>query len=72
MSRKGPSLTPLPARTDNAVAEVSLLPGVPVSRKFRDLREYIAFLEARGDLRRVSTPVSPHLEITEITACSCI
>ena len=38
-----------------------------MSRKFRDLREYIAFLEARGDLRRVSTPVSAHLEITEIT-----
>ncbi|MDE2802685.1 MAG: UbiD family decarboxylase, partial [Chloroflexota bacterium] len=35
-------------------------------RKFRDLREYIAFLEASGDLRRVSTPVSAHLEITEI------
>ena len=34
--------------------------------KFRDLREYIAFLESRGDLRRVSTPVSAHLEITEI------
>ena len=37
-----------------------------MSGKFRDLREYIAFLEGRGDLRRVSTPVSAYLEMTEI------
>lgn len=34
--------------------------------KFKDLREYIAFLEQKGDLRRVSTPVNFELEITEI------
>ena len=33
---------------------------------YRDLREFIAFLESKGDLRRVSAPVSPELEITEI------
>ena len=34
--------------------------------KFKDLREYIRFLESKGDLRRISTPVSHELEITEI------
>ena len=34
--------------------------------KYRDLREFIGQLEARGELRRVSPPVDPHLEITEI------
>ena len=34
--------------------------------KFKDLREYIAFLEQKGDLHRVSTPVNFELEITEI------
>jgi len=33
---------------------------------YRDLREFIAQLEARGELRRVRAPVSPRLEITEI------
>ncbi len=33
---------------------------------FRDLREFIAFLEEKGQLRRISTPVSCDLEITEI------
>ncbi|MFZ1060995.1 MAG: menaquinone biosynthesis decarboxylase [Candidatus Rokuibacteriota bacterium] len=32
-----------------------------------DLREFIAHLEARGELRRVTTPVSRDLEISEIT-----
>jgi 4-hydroxy-3-polyprenylbenzoate decarboxylase len=35
--------------------------------KFKDLREYIAFLETKGELRRITTPVSTELEITEIT-----
>src|SRR5690554_4870948 len=35
--------------------------------KYRDLREFIDFLEQRGDLRRISTEVDPHLEITEIS-----
>ena len=33
---------------------------------FRDLREFIAFLEQKGELCRVSTSVDPRLEITEI------
>jgi hypothetical protein len=32
-----------------------------------DLREFITLLEESGDLVRIDTPVSPHLEITEIT-----
>src|SRR5690606_13386582 len=34
--------------------------------QYRDLREFIAALEQRGQLRRVSVPVSPQLEMTEI------
>jgi 4-hydroxy-3-polyprenylbenzoate decarboxylase len=34
---------------------------------FQDLREFIQLLEKRGQLRRVTAPVSPELEITEIT-----
>ena len=33
---------------------------------FKDLREFIHFLEEKGDLRRISSPVSHELEITEI------
>ena len=33
---------------------------------FRDLREYMAFLEKRGELRRIRAEVSRELEITEI------
>ena len=33
---------------------------------YRDLREFIAQLEARGELKRVRAGVSPRLEITEI------
>jgi len=33
---------------------------------YRDLREFIAQLEQSGDLRRVSEPVSPHLEMTAL------
>ena len=33
---------------------------------YRDLREFIAFLESKGDLQRISAPVSTELEITEI------
>jgi 4-hydroxy-3-polyprenylbenzoate decarboxylase len=33
---------------------------------YRDLREFIAQLEARGELKRVRVPVSPRLEVTEI------
>ncbi len=34
--------------------------------KYRDLRDFIAQLEKNGELRRVSHPVSTHLEMTEI------
>ena len=34
---------------------------------FSDLREFIDFLEEKGDLRRITEPVSRDLEITEIT-----
>jgi len=33
---------------------------------YRDLREFVAQLEARGELRRIAVPVSPRLEMTEI------
>jgi 4-hydroxy-3-polyprenylbenzoate decarboxylase len=34
---------------------------------FQNLRDFIKLLEQRGQLIRISTPVSAHLEITEIT-----
>ena len=34
--------------------------------KHADLREFIAFLEQRGELRRITQPVNPVLEMTEI------
>ena len=36
-------------------------------RTFADLREFISFLEDRGELKRIDAPVSPELEITEIS-----
>jgi 4-hydroxy-3-polyprenylbenzoate decarboxylase len=33
---------------------------------YADLRQFIAQLEAEGELKRIATPVSPRLEITEI------
>ena len=36
------------------------------SMKYRDLREFIALLDARGELKRVATAVDPRLEMTEI------
>ncbi|MFN2646372.1 MAG: 4-hydroxy-3-polyprenylbenzoate decarboxylase [Burkholderiales bacterium] len=33
---------------------------------YRDLRDFIAQLEARGELKRIAVPVSPRLELTEI------
>lgn len=35
--------------------------------KYKDLREFIAMLEAQGKLKRIAAPVSPYLEITEIS-----
>ncbi|MBH98128.1 MAG: 4-hydroxy-3-polyprenylbenzoate decarboxylase [Rhodospirillaceae bacterium] len=34
--------------------------------RYVDLRDFLRQLEANGELRRISTAVSPHLEITEI------
>ncbi|MDP6452235.1 MAG: UbiD family decarboxylase, partial [SAR202 cluster bacterium] len=34
---------------------------------FKDIREFIEFLDDRGDLKRVATQVDTELEITEIT-----
>ncbi|RUR39546.1 4-hydroxy-3-polyprenylbenzoate decarboxylase [Vreelandella populi] len=34
--------------------------------KYNDLREFIAALEARGELKRIQAEVDPYLEITEI------
>ena len=34
--------------------------------KYSDLREFIAQLEAKGDLKRVRAEVSPRLEMTEV------
>lgn len=33
---------------------------------YKNLREFITFLEDKGELRRITAPVSPRLEITEI------
>lgn len=35
--------------------------------KYRDLRDFIAQLEQRGDLKRIAAPVSTKLEMTEIS-----
>ncbi len=34
--------------------------------KYKDLREFIAFLEKHGELKRISVEVDPNLEMTEI------
>lgn len=34
---------------------------------FKDLRDFIALLESKGELRRITTEVDPYLEIGEIT-----
>jgi 4-hydroxy-3-polyprenylbenzoate decarboxylase len=34
--------------------------------KYRDLRDFIRSLEQRGELRRITEPVSPHLEMTAL------
>ncbi|HRY30264.1 MAG TPA: UbiD family decarboxylase, partial [Elusimicrobiota bacterium] len=38
---------------------------------FKDLPEFVRFLESKGELRRVRAPVDPELEITEI-ACRVV
>jgi 4-hydroxy-3-polyprenylbenzoate decarboxylase len=34
--------------------------------KYHDLRDFIKQLEKQGELKRVTVPVSPYLEMTEI------
>ncbi|HSX88657.1 MAG TPA: 3-octaprenyl-4-hydroxybenzoate decarboxylase, partial [Pseudomonas sp.] len=34
--------------------------------QYRDLRDFIRGLEQRGELKRIQTPISPVLEMTEI------
>ena len=34
--------------------------------KYRDLRDFITQLEQRGELKRITVPVDPNLEMTEI------
>ena len=34
--------------------------------KYKDLREFLAQLESKGELKRITTEVSPYLEMTEI------
>lgn len=34
--------------------------------KYHDLRDFLTLLEQQGELKRISLPVAPHLEITEI------
>ncbi len=34
--------------------------------KYRDLRDFISQLEQLGELKRITVPVDPNLEMTEI------
>jgi 4-hydroxy-3-polyprenylbenzoate decarboxylase len=34
---------------------------------YKDLRDFLDFLEKRGELKRITTPVDPNLEMTEIS-----
>jgi 4-hydroxy-3-polyprenylbenzoate decarboxylase len=47
-------------------ATVDSLPSGLPNMKYRDLRDFISGLESIGQLKRIQTPVSPNLEITEI------
>ena len=35
---------------------------------YKDLREFVRFLDRKGELRRVKSPVSSELEVTEIAS----
>ena len=37
-----------------------------MTMKYKDLRDFIASLEQQGELKRITTEVDPHLEMTEI------
>ena len=34
--------------------------------KYTDLRDFLSQLQAKDELKRISVPVSPHLEMTEV------
>ena len=34
--------------------------------KYNELRDFLTLLEQQGELKRITLPVDPHLEITEI------
>jgi 4-hydroxy-3-polyprenylbenzoate decarboxylase len=34
--------------------------------KYKDLRDFLAKLESQGELKRITTEIDPHLEMTEI------
>ena len=34
--------------------------------KYKDLRDVLANLESQGELKRITTEIDPHLEMTEI------
>ncbi|MGS9179531.1 3-octaprenyl-4-hydroxybenzoate decarboxylase, partial [Salmonella enterica subsp. enterica serovar Infantis] len=36
------------------------------ARKSHDLRDFLTLREQQGELKRITLPVAPHLEITEI------
>ena len=38
-----------------------------MSQRYADLRDFIRQLEADGDLKRIAQPVSPRLEMTEVS-----
>ncbi|TRZ88822.1 MAG: menaquinone biosynthesis decarboxylase, partial [Methanosarcinales archaeon] len=38
---------------------------------YKNLQEFILLLEKEGELKRVTEPISPYLEITEITDRVC-
>ena len=37
-----------------------------MTARYKDLRDFVSALEARGELKRVRKEVDPHLEMTEI------
>jgi len=43
-----------------------LRPSLAYAMKYKDLRDFIEMLEKRGQLKRISQPVDPKLEMTEI------
>src|ERR1019366_8075983 len=60
---------------NGAILESGLIPGQPwkldlllqTNMKYRDLRGFMAWLEAGGDLARIREPVSTRLEMTAVS-----